>query len=55
MAWSWRNILKSVAKGLLKGVSLGLIGRGRKTKELAGIVDDIVDEVLPEEEKKSGN
>ena len=49
MAWSWGKFLKSVAKGIAKAVSLGLIGRGEKTRKAGEVAGDVIDEVTKEE------
>jgi hypothetical protein len=50
MAFSWGRLLKSVALGIAKAVSLGLIGRGRKTQQAGEIVEDVIEGATKKDE-----
>lgn len=39
------KLLKNIAKGFAKALTLGLIGRGEKTKAAGAILDETVDKI----------
>ena len=46
----WKKGFLSVLKGLAKAISLGLIGRGRKTQQAGEIAGDILDNLNKEKD-----
>lgn len=48
------SVLKNIAKGFAKALTLGLIGRGEKTKAAGAILDETVDKIEADMEGGTG-
>lgn len=48
----WAGVLLKIAKGVAKAVTLGLIGRGRKTQQAGELAGQVLENLEKEKEVK---